>query len=70
MSTLTERELQVCEVIRDEPGLTVNGISCKVGIRPDTVKWHLKKVYGKLQINSRPELVANLCRGSSNVDNV
>lgn len=65
MSKLTPRERQVCEVIQQQPGLTVNGISRQVGVSRSTVKWHLSKVYDKLQVNSRPELVANLCKGSN-----
>lgn len=60
MGKLTPRERQVVEVIQQQPRLTVNGISVQVGISRNTTKWHLKKVYEKLQVESRAELVANL----------
>jgi len=66
MSKLTPRERQLCEVIQQQPGLTVNGISRRVGVSRGAVKWHLANVYDKLQVNSRPELVANLCRENKN----
>lgn len=62
MSQLTPRERQVCEMIANQPGLTVNGISNRVGISYGTVKWHLGKVYGKFQVQCRSELVAKLLK--------
>lgn len=62
MSKLTPREKQICETIQQQPGLTVNGIGRQVGLKRDATKFHLYNVYSKLGVNSRQELVANLCR--------
>lgn len=62
MSKLTPHEQKVCETIRKNPGLTVNGISRQVGVSRSTAKWHLGKIYDKLGVGSRPELVAKLCQ--------
>lgn len=62
MSTLTPREKQVCKVIQEQPGLTINGIGRQVGISSYAAHFHLKNVYTKLQVRNRPELVANLCK--------
>jgi len=64
MSKLTPREKQICEAIQQQPGLTYKGIGQKVGIREVTVKWHVQKVFTKLQINSKPELVSSLSAGN------
>lgn len=62
MRKLTPRERQVVEAIKQKPGLTVNGISLQIGTSRATAKWHLAKVYDKLSVNSRPELVAKICQ--------
>jgi len=71
MSKLTPREKQICEVIRREPSLTVNGLAHQLNqitadrrypITPDGAKFHLKNVYRKFGVNTRSELVANLIR--------
>ena len=62
MSKLTPRERQIVDVVKKNPGLTVNGIGHQVGISSYAAHFHLKNVYTKLQVRSRPELVANLCQ--------
>jgi LuxR family maltose regulon positive regulatory protein len=65
MSKLTPHEQKVCKVILDNRGrLTNKGIAKQIGVSQNTVKWHLKKVYAKLDVGSKPELVANLCQKS------
>ena len=42
MSKLTPKERQVCEAIRQNPGLNYQGIGQQVGISKHTVNFHLK----------------------------
>ena len=69
MSKLTPREKQICEVIKREPSLTVNGLAHQLNqmtvdkrdaITPYGAKFHLHNVYRKFGVNTRAELVANL----------
>lgn len=62
MSKLTPKERQVIEAIKKNPGLTVNGVSQQVGLKRDAAKFHLYNAYSKLQVNSRPELIAKLAK--------
>lgn len=66
MSTLTPRERQICLLMEKQPGLTNNSIGCHIGISPNTVKVYLQRVYKKLDVVNRTELVANLCREDHN----
>jgi two-component system nitrate/nitrite response regulator NarL len=50
-STLTSRELQVVELV--EHGLKNRDIAGKLGIRPGTVKIHLKHIFEKTGIRGR-----------------
>jgi DNA-binding CsgD family transcriptional regulator len=50
-SNLTSRELQVVELI--EQGLTNRDIAARLGIRPGTVKIHLKHIFAKTGIRGR-----------------
>jgi ATP/maltotriose-dependent transcriptional regulator MalT len=51
---LTGRELQVAQMARD--GLSNPEIGARLFISPRTVKYHLQKVFTKLEISSRTEL--------------
>ena len=64
MSKLTPREKQICEAIKQQPGLTYTGIGQQVGISKHAVNFHLKNVYSKLQVNGKTALAANLSKGS------
>lgn len=63
MEKLTPREKQICEVMLNQPRLTLRGVGERVGIGHDTVNFHLKNVYAKLQVQCRSELIKNLCDG-------
>ena len=65
MSTLTPRERQVCEIIKKQPGLTINGISRQVGLKYHATKFHLYNVYDKFEVNNRPDLYVAL-KGNEN----
>ncbi|MBJ6110801.1 response regulator transcription factor [Hymenobacter sp. BT523] len=53
---LTPREQQVVQAI--EEGLSYKLIAARLGIGLDTVRGHIKSIYGKLHINSKGELLA------------
>lgn len=50
---LTSREMEVLRLFTE--GRTYNEISDSMGISPHTVHSHVKKIYGKLHINSRKQ---------------
>ncbi|WP_291831483.1 LuxR C-terminal-related transcriptional regulator [Candidatus Symbiopectobacterium sp. PLON1] len=54
-SRLTEREHQTLQLIAD--GFSNKGIARALGISSETVKWHLKQLYEKLQVNGRIQAV-------------
>jgi DNA-binding NarL/FixJ family response regulator len=54
---LTRRESQTVEQLCK--GLTNKQIARKLGIEEDTVKKHLQKVYGKLGVRNRSQLIAD-----------
>ena len=58
---LTESEMRVLEVVAD--GATNREAAERLGISPHTVNAHLRKVFTKLEVHSRAELVA-LARGT------
>lgn len=41
-------------------GLTVDGVAYELGIRPDTVRTHIKRIYRRLRVHSRIELATVL----------
>lgn len=63
MSKLTPREQQICKVIQQQPGLTYTGIGQRVGISKDTVNFHLKSVYNKLNVEGKTALAVKLAKG-------
>lgn len=52
---LTEREQQMLQLIAD--GYSNKGIARSLGISFETVKWHLKQVYEKLQVSGRIQAI-------------
>lgn len=52
---LTEREQQILRLIAE--GLSNKSIARPLGISVETVKWHLKQLYEKLQVNGRIQAV-------------
>jgi DNA-binding NarL/FixJ family response regulator len=53
---LTEREINIAKEL--SAGLSYKLIADKVGISIDGVRFHLQKIYRKLEINSKGELIA------------
>jgi LuxR family transcriptional regulator, maltose regulon positive regulatory protein len=56
--TLSERETRVVSLLAQ--ALPNKKIARTLGISPETVKWHLKNIYGKLGVTSRDEAVARV----------
>ncbi|MFM0071616.1 LuxR C-terminal-related transcriptional regulator [Paraburkholderia sediminicola] len=55
---LSEREARVVGLLAQ--ALPNKKIARTLGISPETVKWHLKNIYGKLGVTSRDEAVARV----------
>ena len=56
--SLSERELQIAQDVFDAKHESV--IAQELGISPHTVHTHLERLYHKLRVNSRVELVVRL----------
>lgn len=60
LSRLTSREQAVVEWV--ERGLTSKSIAAQLQISPRTVQTHLKRMFKKLGVHSRAELVVQIYR--------
>ncbi|MBK8946681.1 MAG: response regulator transcription factor [Ignavibacteriae bacterium] len=60
-NNLSEREKQVADFIVD--GLSMKMIAANLNVTVDTIKYHCKNIYKKLQINSKGELISKSFRG-------
>jgi LuxR family transcriptional regulator, maltose regulon positive regulatory protein len=58
IEVLSERESRVVGLLAQ--ALPNKKIARTLGISPETVKWHLKNIYGKLGVSSRDEAVARM----------
>ncbi|RTQ48437.1 response regulator transcription factor [Hymenobacter gummosus] len=59
---LTGREQAVVQGIVD--GLSDKQVAHRMGLSPETVRTYVKRVYRKLQVSSRTELVSRVVRGN------
>ncbi len=57
---LTPREAQI--VVAIEEGLTNKEVAIRLDVSLETVKYHIKNIYGKLQVNSRHALISRKYR--------
>jgi LuxR family maltose regulon positive regulatory protein len=55
---LSERETEVVRLLSQ--ALPNKKIARTLGLSPETVKWHLKNIYGKLGVSSRDQAVARV----------
>jgi DNA-binding CsgD family transcriptional regulator len=58
---LTPQERQIALLVRD--GMSNPEVGAQLFLSPRTVEWHLRKIFTKLGISSRKELVRALPRG-------
>jgi len=59
--SLTSRETDILQGLAD--GLTYQKVGDKYFISIETVRYHVKNIYGKLQVNSKVEAVTKYLRG-------
>lgn len=52
---LTPREIEIVGLLQQ--GLTYKQVAEKIFVSVDTVKFHIRNIYAKLQVNSRSELI-------------
>jgi DNA-binding CsgD family transcriptional regulator len=62
-SRLTKRELQIAELVAR--GLTNAEIGAELWIAPNSVKQALKRMFRKLNVSTRTEMVVQLQRNST-----
>jgi NarL family two-component system response regulator LiaR len=60
LSALTEREKEVLQLLAT--GLTYGKIAQRLGVSPETIKMHLKKVYRKLNASNKVEAINHLLK--------
>ena len=53
---LSERESQALDLIAE--GQSNKEIARSLNISPETVKWHLKNIYGKLNVSNRTQAMS------------
>jgi LuxR family transcriptional regulator, maltose regulon positive regulatory protein len=58
MKALSERELDVMKLLAE--ALSTKKIARALGLSPETVKWHLTNIYGKLGVSGRDEAVERM----------
>lgn len=58
VEAFSERELEVLSLVAQ--AMPNKKIARVLGVTPHTVKWHLRKIYGKLGVSHRDEAVARL----------
>ena len=58
--TLTPQELRVAAAVRR--GASNREIASELFLAPKTIEFHLRQIYRKLDVHSRPQLVAALSR--------
>ena len=56
LSSLTSRELEILEILSQ--GYSNREITGKLEISENTVKFHLKNIYEKIQVDNRTQAVA------------
>lgn len=59
--SLTERELEVAEQL--VKGITVKEIADALGLSSDTIKFHIKNIYNKLQVHNRDTFMKKYTQG-------
>lgn len=59
-TNLTQREEQIIRGLVD--GLSYKLIADRLGISVDTVRYHIKNIYAKLQVNSKSEVIARFLK--------
>ncbi len=57
---LSKREVEILELLVQ--GLSNRAIAAQLFVSENTVKWHLKNIYGKLRVNSRTQALAAALR--------
>jgi DNA-binding CsgD family transcriptional regulator len=55
MNDLTNRERQIFDLLME--GRKTDDVADKLGITKNTVKYFIKRIYKKLKVKSKPELI-------------
>ena len=56
LASLTEREIEILRLVSN--GFSNKDLANRLGVSTNTVKWHLRNVYDKLQIGNRVQAIA------------